>query len=137
MSKPKPRSRSARIKPANKRRRLSSPESPEKTFCHIRARQHRMAGDKDATEGFHLCTGTACRTDEVVCSFSELQAVKGQLRRATQQLRRCQMKLAKMTVSANRHKRLDEDIQKLSAREKLIFHQWLMKANAKSPTAVR
>ncbi|KAH7958552.1 hypothetical protein HPB49_002537 [Dermacentor silvarum] len=79
----------------------------------------------------------ACQTEEVVCSFSELQAVKGQLRSATQRLRRCQMKLAKMTTIASRQKRLDQEILKLYAREKLIFDQCLMKANAKSATAVR
>ncbi|KAH7933642.1 hypothetical protein HPB49_014706 [Dermacentor silvarum] len=70
-------------------------------------------------------------------SFAELQAVKGQLRSATQPLRRCQMKLAKMTTVASRQKRLDQEILKLSAREKLILDQCLMKANAKTATAVR
>ncbi|KAH7955905.1 hypothetical protein HPB52_004976 [Rhipicephalus sanguineus] len=113
MSKPKPRSRSARIKTAAIRRRLSSPDSPREDippYSCTGTSDTAVAGDKDATADFELCTGTACQTDEVVCSFSELQAVKGQLRSATLQLRRCEMKLAKMTVSANRHKRLDEDI---------------------------
>ncbi|XP_077525630.1 uncharacterized protein LOC144137583 [Haemaphysalis longicornis] len=79
---------------------------------------------------------TACQTEEVVCPISELLAVKGQLRSTTQRLRRSQMKLAKMTALAIRHKRQHTDTQKLSAREKLIFDQCLMKANAKSPTDV-
>ncbi|KAH6922947.1 hypothetical protein HPB50_020309 [Hyalomma asiaticum] len=139
MSKPKPRSRSVRIKPAAKRRRVSSPDSPREDvlpYSCTGTSDTTVAGDKDVTAGFGLCTGPACQRDEVVCSFSEFQAVKGQHRSATQQFRRCQMKMAKMTVSANRRKRLDQDVQKLSDREKFIFDQWLMKANAKSPTAV-
>ncbi|KAH7944319.1 hypothetical protein HPB52_018264 [Rhipicephalus sanguineus] len=85
MSKPKPRCRSARIKPT-KRRRLSSPDSPREDilpYSCTGTSDTAVAGDKDATADFELCTGTACQTDEVVCSFMELQAVKGQLRSAT------------------------------------------------------
>ncbi|XP_049511993.1 uncharacterized protein LOC125940213 [Dermacentor silvarum] len=134
LSKPKPRSRSTRIKPAAKRRRLSSPDATGEEILpcsRTETSDRTVAGNKDAT------VDAACQTEEVVCSFSELQAVKGQLRSTTQRLRRCQMKLAKMTTVASRQKRLDQEILKLSAREKLIFDQCLMKANAKSATAVR
>lgn len=91
----------------------------------------------DAAVGIGVHAETACQTDEAICSISELLAVKGQLRSTTQRLRRSQMKLAKMTALVSRQKRQHTDTQKLSAREKLIFDQCLMKANAKSPTAVR
>lgn len=79
----------------------------------------------------------ACQTEGNVCSISELHAVKDQLRSTKQQLRLCQVKIAKLTVQANRSRRSHQDVQKLSAREKLIFDHWLMKANAKSATAAR
>ncbi|KAL3189721.1 hypothetical protein MRX96_021186 [Rhipicephalus microplus] len=39
--------------------------------------------------------------------------------------------------AANKSRRSHQDVQKRSAHEKLIFDQWLMKANAKSATAAR
>ncbi|KAH9367149.1 hypothetical protein HPB48_012083 [Haemaphysalis longicornis] len=130
LSKPKPRSRSTRVQPATKRRRLSSPDAIAEEILPCSSTEASQTAVTSAAE-------TACQTEEVVCPISELLAVKGQLRSTTQRLRRSQMKLAKMTALASRHKRQLTDTQKLSAREKLILDQCLMKANAKSPTAVR
>ncbi|KAH9371893.1 hypothetical protein HPB48_019337 [Haemaphysalis longicornis] len=139
LSKPKPRSRSTRVQPATKRRRLSSPDdiAEEILPCSsTEASQTAVTSAADAAVGIGVYAETACQTEEVVCPIYELLAVKGQLRSTTQRLRRSQMKLAKMTALASRHKKQHTDTQKLSAREKLIFDQCLMKANAKSPTAV-
>ncbi|KAL3194631.1 hypothetical protein MRX96_016092 [Rhipicephalus microplus] len=81
------------------------------------------------------CTKAACQTERNVCSISKLQAVKDQLRSTKPQLRLCQVKIAKLTAQANKSRKSHEDVQKRSAREKLIFDHWLMKANAKSATA--
>ncbi|CAN7942748.1 unnamed protein product [Ixodes hexagonus] len=47
------------------------------------------------------------------------------------------MKLARMTVRANKHNKTEENLRKLSDREKLIFDQSIMKANASSTKVVR
>ncbi|KAH9363406.1 hypothetical protein HPB48_019462 [Haemaphysalis longicornis] len=62
-------------------------------------------------------------------------ALRAQLSSTRQQLERCQKQLAKMRVLANKNARLVQNLDKLSTREKLIFDQCIMKANAKSPKA--
>ncbi|KAH9383243.1 hypothetical protein HPB48_024360 [Haemaphysalis longicornis] len=42
-----------------------------------------------------------------------------------------------MRVQASKHKKLEESLQKMSARTKLIFDQCVMKANTKSAKAAR
>ncbi|XP_075748011.1 uncharacterized protein LOC142813943 [Rhipicephalus microplus] len=139
-TKPKPRSRSQRENPPAKRRRVSSPNN-DGTAASVSSSTEpcdpEAAGDDGGVISTGSCTEMACQTEGNVCSISELHAVKDQLRSTKQQLRLCQVKIAKLTVQANRSRRSHQDVQKLSAREKLIFDHWLMKANAKSATAAR
>ncbi|KAL3197870.1 hypothetical protein MRX96_044681 [Rhipicephalus microplus] len=60
-----------------------------------------------------------------------------QLSSTRPRLERCQKKLAKMRVLANKNASLVQNLDKLSPQEKLIFDQFVMKANAKSPKAAR
>ncbi|KAL3252132.1 hypothetical protein MRX96_054941 [Rhipicephalus microplus] len=140
LTKPKPRSRSQRENPPAKRRRVSSPNN-DGTAASVSSSTEpcdpEAAGDDGGVISTGSCTEMACQTEGNVCSISELHAVKDQLRSTKQQLRLCQVKIAKLTVQANRSRRSHQDVQKLSAREKLIFDHWLMKANAKSATAAR
>lgn len=89
----------------------------------------------DACNSGH--TDQACQTEQAVCSFLEKQARRAQLSSTRQRLERCQKELAKMRVLANENARLVQNLDKLSTREKLIFDQCIMKANAKSPKAAR
>ncbi|KAH8041878.1 hypothetical protein HPB51_019259 [Rhipicephalus microplus] len=140
LTKPKPRSRSQRENPPAKRRRVSSPNN-DGTAASVSSSTEpcdpEAAGDDGGVISTGSCTEVACQTEGNVCSISELHAVKDQLRSTKQQLRLCQVKIAKLTVQANRSRRSHQDVQKISAREKLIFDHWLMKANAKSATAAR
>ncbi|XP_075743646.1 uncharacterized protein LOC142801232 [Rhipicephalus microplus] len=140
LTKPKPRSRSQRENPPAKRRRVSSPNN-DGTAASVSSSTEpcdpEAAGDDGGVISTGSCTEMACQTERNFCSISELHAVKDQLRSTKQQLRLCQVKIAKLTVQANRSRRSHQDVQKLSAREKLIFDHWLMKANAKSATAAR
>ncbi|KAL3225642.1 hypothetical protein MRX96_025680 [Rhipicephalus microplus] len=140
LTKPKPRSRSQRENSPAKRRRVSSPNN-DGTAASVSSSTEpcdpEAAGDDGGVISTGSCTEMACQTEGNVCSISELHAVKDQLRSTKQQLRLCQVKIAKLTVQANRSRRSHQDVQKLSAREKLIFDHWLMKANAKSATAAR
>ncbi|KAL3191535.1 hypothetical protein MRX96_059637 [Rhipicephalus microplus] len=79
----------------------------------------------------------ACQTEQAVCSFLEVQALNVQLWSTRQRLEWCQKQLAKMRVLANKNARLLQNLDKLSTREKPIYDQCIMKANAKSPKAAR
>ncbi|XP_075726173.1 uncharacterized protein LOC142767815 [Rhipicephalus microplus] len=113
LTKPKPRSRSQRENPPAKRRRVSSPNN-DGTAASVSSSTEpcdpEAAGDDGGVISTGSCTKMACQTEG---------------------------NIGKLTVQANRSRRSHEDVQKLSAREKLIFDHWLMKANAKSATAAR
>ncbi|XP_077486363.1 uncharacterized protein LOC144097541 [Amblyomma americanum] len=81
----------------------------------------------------------ACQTDQVVGCVTcvEVQSLKRQLRAAKQQLEHCQKKVATLKVEVKKLQRLHQSVGNLSERGKLIFHQSVMKANAKSARAVR
>lgn len=88
-------------------------------------------------EGPTRTSDSACQTDEFTSPLAEVKLLKCQLRATKQQLTLCQTKLAKMRVQASKHKKLEESLQKMSTRTKLIFDQCVMKANAKSAKAAR
>ncbi|KAL3186004.1 hypothetical protein MRX96_028133 [Rhipicephalus microplus] len=89
------------------------------------------------TENRNGYADAECQTEVTVCSASELQRVKAQLRSVKQQLQSCQRKLTKAEAHANRKNGVYADIHKLSDREKLIIDQCIMKANMKSAKAAR
>lgn len=96
------------------------------------ARRPRLQRDADL-----LCRWLLqqyCKRRKAFCSSTGQK-----LHRATSDMAAShrQKRLAKTTALASRQKRQHHNIQELSTREKLIFDQCLMKANAKSPTAVR
>ncbi|KAL3213264.1 hypothetical protein MRX96_035545 [Rhipicephalus microplus] len=96
---------------------------------------HTLTEHAAASDSGHA--DQACQTEQAVCSFLEVQALKAQLSSMRQRLERCQKQLAKMRVLANKNARLLRNLDKLSTREKLIYDQCIMKANAKSPKAAR
>ncbi|KAL3211509.1 hypothetical protein MRX96_036387 [Rhipicephalus microplus] len=96
-----------------------------------------LTTDVVRTENRNGYADAECQTEVTVCSASELQRVKAQLRSVKQQLQSCQRKLTKAEAHANRKNGVYADIHKLSDREKLIIDQCIMKANMKSAKAAR
>ncbi|KAL3195883.1 hypothetical protein MRX96_015651 [Rhipicephalus microplus] len=96
-----------------------------------------LFADVVRTENRNGYADAECQTEVTVCSASELQRVKAQLRSVKQQLQSCQRKLTKAEAHANRKNGVYADIHKLSDREKLIIDQCIMKANMKSAKAAR
>ncbi|KAL3174059.1 hypothetical protein MRX96_011800 [Rhipicephalus microplus] len=141
---PKQRSRTlTRRSPAKRRRESSS--CARKTEVHAKP---GTSGAASCDEGLALPTDlvgerptrtsdSACQTDEFTSPLAEVKLLKCQLRATKQQLILCQTKLGKMRVRASKHKKLEESLQKMSTRTKLIFDQCVMKANAKSAKAAR
>lgn len=76
-----------------------------------------------------------CQTDDLPSSVA--QKLRAQLASARQQLRRCQMKLVKVTLAAKKQERFEQNFKKLPDRQKLVLDQCLMKANTKSAKAAR
>ncbi|KAM7301346.1 hypothetical protein ISCGN_016865 [Ixodes scapularis] len=134
LTKPKPRSRPAIQRQRAKRRRELSPECAAVECQNANTDSAGEASD-DACDSGHA--DQACQTEQAVCSFVETQALRAQLSSTRQRLERCQKELAKMRVLANKNARLVQNLDKLSTREKLIFDQCIMKANAKSRKAAR
>lgn len=136
LTKPKQRSRTlTRRSPAKRRRESSS--CARKTEVHAKPGTSGAAScDEDPAlptdlvgEGPTRTSGSACQTDEFTSPLAEVKLLKCQLRATKQQLTLCQTKLAKMRVQASKHKKLEESLQKMSTRTKLIFDQGVMKAN--------
>ncbi|KAL3252689.1 hypothetical protein MRX96_054837 [Rhipicephalus microplus] len=134
LTKPKPRSRPATQRQPAKRRRELSPECAAVECQNVNTDSAGEASDAASDSGH---ADQACQTEQAVCSFIEVQALKALLSSTQQQLERCQKQLAKMRVLVNKNARLVQNLDKLSTREKLIYDQSIMKANAKSPKAAR
>lgn len=92
----------------------------------------------DSTSSEQRCD-SACQTDNVVscCCAAETNSLRCQLRAVRQQLARCQTMLAKMRVQVGRHKKMEQNLEKLTNRGRLVLDQCVMKGNAKSAKAVR
>nr|XP_037273158.1 uncharacterized protein LOC119165068 [Rhipicephalus microplus] len=136
LTKPKQRSRTlTRRSPAKRRRESSS--CARKTEVHAKPGTSGAAScDEDLAlptdlvgEGPTRTSDSACQTDEFTSPLAEVKLLKCQLRATKQQLILCHTKLAKMRVQASKHKKLEESLQKMSTRTKLIFDQGVMKAN--------
>ncbi|KAL3192662.1 hypothetical protein MRX96_058883 [Rhipicephalus microplus] len=136
LTKPKPRSRPATQRQPAKRRRELSPEYAAVECQNVNTDSAGEASD-DAAASDSGHADQACQMEQAVCSFLEVQALKAQLSSTRQRLERCQKQLAKMRVLANKNARLLQNLDMLSTREKLIYDQCIMKANAKSPKAAR
>ncbi|XP_075729099.1 gamma-tubulin complex component 6 isoform X6 [Rhipicephalus microplus] len=137
LSKPKQRSRATKGPPLKRPRELSPDCDATVANADVSSAADKEIEDVVRTENRNGYADAECQTEVTVCSASELQRVKAQLRSVKQQLQSCQRKLTKAEAHANRKNGVYADIHKLSDREKLIIDQCIMKANMKSAKAAR
>ncbi|KAH7979749.1 hypothetical protein HPB49_010808 [Dermacentor silvarum] len=144
LTKPKPRPRSLTLRPPLKRpRELSCAReavqvSASPTSTSVTAPEDDAAAACDSTSSEQRCD-SACQTDNVVscCCAAETNSLRCQLRAVRHQLARCQTMLAKMRVQVGRHKKMKQNLEKLTNRGRLVLDHCVMKGNAKSAKAVR
>ncbi|KAL3218925.1 hypothetical protein MRX96_031285 [Rhipicephalus microplus] len=93
-------------------------EGPGVAYATWYGAGRKTVADAAASDSGHA--DQACQTEQAVCLFLEVQALKAQLSSTRQRLERCQKQLAKMRVLANKNARLLQNLDKLSCGQAIL-----------------